>query len=536
MNANDIERLTGMAEHYAKDGCFRKAAFYKRFAALKAVSLHLEKPDWEQCYYLLLSSFDGYNLTLDPVVYQQRVNENSSGWPGIHLQLMQELVTTACRMNNDAAALRHLSFLVHSLFEHLTPNQRKKFATQLLEISPKVTDVSSLNLREGYTMAEVHFTKLPLVTQFKLENLPPHLRPIKLKARSRSGVLASNPPSPFIFTPLQINRSTTNTPRKSLSSAETLNFKWAQDESCQTTIQLHNLLPMELCIKDLQLITEGLEFETLPICLTLPPESSNSLPVKLSGIPKSSGKLEILGYSLTCLGVQSNCRLKELPNAKKMRLPMNYTIDVIPPLPLMQLSSSLSPLNQFSQMPDVNYVIVSGHISLYAGENREFTVTVTNNSTNGELIELINVNVITKSKRNEKFSLTWDKEAINKELPLASGNSFNFVLSFDSVGSFVMEMASKKSKKAAKASSASASMHNSVHNSPMHNSAINIKKSQLGATLANFLSELHTAGNKPKQQDQTVLSNTNQYLPKVRIELLATYTLYTHLVYVLTLI
>ncbi|CAG2112288.1 unnamed protein product, partial [Medioppia subpectinata] len=27
-----------------------QAAFYRRFAALKAVSLHLQNPDWEKCY------------------------------------------------------------------------------------------------------------------------------------------------------------------------------------------------------------------------------------------------------------------------------------------------------------------------------------------------------------------------------------------------------------------------------------------------------------------------------------------------------
>lgn len=506
-----------IAELYANIGYLRKSAFYKRFAALKAVSTNLQNPNWERCYYLLLPALEGYFLTLDPNEYQRRLNINDCGWPGIHLQLLQELITTSMRMNNEPLAMRHLSFLLHSLFDYLTASQRKDFSTRLLSLSSGCGEGSPvpLKLPNGSIIPSVNFTKFPLVTGFKVQCLSPQLRPIKLKSKLKPLTVSSTPSSPFIFTPLQLNRSTHNTPRKSVSMSTQLDFKWIQGEVCQIALMVQNILPIELNANHMSILTDGIAFETHPISLSLPPESSQT-PINLSGIPRNTGNIDILGYSTHVLGVKSDCRLRELPGAKRMKLPNCYTIEVIPPLPLMGLKCTLPKSNHICTIlpPETNHIFYSGSISLYAGEKRKCTVTLTNQSPNGELIEIVNISVCSKlSKENQQLLFEWDDNAINNDLPLDSGSSLDFELTINAIGGFVADIApaNKITKPKSNVTSSSTSPIGSHHNSPLHS-----KKSQIlgSSTLANFISDLQT--NKHKQKDKTV-TNVDHFSSKVKI-------------------
>jgi hypothetical protein len=519
-----IERLSMIADLYSNIGYLRKAAFYKRFAALKAVSLHLQSPNWEKCYYLLLPSLEGYGLTLDPMEYQRRIASNSIGWPGIHMQLLQELVTTSIKMNNEPLAVRHLSFLLHSLFDHLSANQRQEFATKLFTLSSRCGEGSPvpLKLPNGAVIPSVNLTKFPTVISFKVQNLSSHLRPIKLKSKLKANlsVNTSTPSSPFIFTPLQFNRSNANTSRKFASAPTLLDFKWSEGEICKIAVILHNYLPIELNISHMGIMTDGLAFETYPTSLSLGAESVSST-VNLTGIPRASGKLDILGYTTHALGVKSDCRLKELPNAKKMKLPNSYTIEVIPHLPLIGISCSLPKANQFSTIlaNDGNHIAYSASISLFAGEKKTCKITLSNNSPNSELIEIINVVVISKlPKHSEKQLFEWNEDSINNELPLACGSAITFDLTVNAIGGFVVESNTKKSNTSSNRStttSATQSPYGSHHNSPIHTGGTSAtKKSQLlgSTTLANFISELQTS-NKQKQSDKQIISNNLEPYP-----------------------
>lgn len=61
-NEEQIKRLTIISDLYTEIGYHRKAAFYKRFAALKAVSLNLSDPNWSQCYDLLIPALEGLHI------------------------------------------------------------------------------------------------------------------------------------------------------------------------------------------------------------------------------------------------------------------------------------------------------------------------------------------------------------------------------------------------------------------------------------------------------------------------------------------
>lgn len=44
----------------------RKAAFFKRIAAMQCVAPSNPKQAWVQCYYILLQALEGYKISLDP--------------------------------------------------------------------------------------------------------------------------------------------------------------------------------------------------------------------------------------------------------------------------------------------------------------------------------------------------------------------------------------------------------------------------------------------------------------------------------------
>lgn len=57
-------------------GFLRKAAFCQRLAATRQVSPSNPNPDWQRCYYLMLHSFPGHKLSLDPnYVIQHQVGK-----------------------------------------------------------------------------------------------------------------------------------------------------------------------------------------------------------------------------------------------------------------------------------------------------------------------------------------------------------------------------------------------------------------------------------------------------------------------------
>jgi len=506
-NEEQIRRLTIISQLYAEIGYHRKSSFYKRFAALKAVSLNLSNPNWEQCYSLLIPALEGYHLTLDPLEYERRsfVSNRAIGWVGIHLQLMQELITTARRMKLDQVAIRHLSFLLHSLFEFLTPAQRQEFSGQLSALSTKCGEATSipLTLDNGTVIPTVNLTKFPLLTTFKVENLPASLRPHKL--RNKLDIKEnSSPSSPFIFTPLQLNRPI----RKSsaINIGQIQDFKWVENVPSEVTLNIFNHLSSELAVSEITLITEGVKFEVSPINVVLPPESGPEK-MTLTGIPRGHGKLTILGYTTHVLGVKNNCSLKDLPNAKKLKFPTNYCIDVVPALP--EISLDCVGLNKLAistplTLPEMDYVVSTFNVSLFMGERKTFSVCLTNLSAHDELVECVSVRVISKMKKHDEGRLISQVSGFDSKLPLEKGASISVPIEIFGIGEFVAETIDKPQLALSSLKSGTSSP---AHSSSGLGSPVHSKKQpmQLGTALANFLSDLQT----PNTVSAMKLNNRN---------------------------
>lgn len=550
-NDERVKRLTVIADLYTEIGFHRKAAFYKRFAALQSVSVELTSPNWSHCYDLLVSSLDGYKLTLDPMEYEERMvvtSKLSCGWAGIHIQLLQELITTARKMNANAIAMRHLTFLLQSLVSHATPKQRKEFAGQLEQLSRICGEGAPvpLTLESGLVIPSVNLSKFPYVVSFTVKNLAPHLRPFKMKTTLDAATAASqaalNPSSasPFIFTPLQLNRPLNPSRKSSVDLSQVLEYQWVQNEPCSVLLQVYNHLPIELTVDHMKLLTNGVPFDDIPLCISLGAESGPT-PVTLTGTPTSSGRMEIQGYSTHVLGVKSSCLLRQLPHRRKMKVPHVFLIDVVPPLPLLSLScpdldkssylSSNTSSSSLLQSADVDYVSGNYSLTLYAGQRKSVSIFVANSSScQDQLIELISMRTVskqlTKSEENQFISLNCD---IESNLPLKAGASFEFNIDFYGFFDFMVPE-SKRSQYisyARKKSGTATPIHPSGPNSllTVTNSALAspVKKAsgatssnnlQIGTALSNFLSKLQAKKDRSKD-DSRPDSSLESYPSKV---------------------
>lgn len=111
-----MHRFNALSELYSRLGFHRKAAFFKRVAAMRCVSPHNPHPNWALCHSLLLQLVEGYKISLNP-------SDNSIfgfyGWPRLQMQVMQELVGTAKRKGNSALATKHMTLLVHTMLPHV---------------------------------------------------------------------------------------------------------------------------------------------------------------------------------------------------------------------------------------------------------------------------------------------------------------------------------------------------------------------------------------------------------------------------------
>uniref|UniRef100_A0AAX7W2Y4 Trafficking protein particle complex 9 n=1 Tax=Astatotilapia calliptera TaxID=8154 RepID=A0AAX7W2Y4_ASTCA len=156
-----IQRYSILSELYELIGFHRKSAFFKRVAAMQCVAPTIPEPGWRACYKLLLETLPGYSLSLDPKDFSKGTHR---GWAAVQMRLLHELVYASRRMGNPALSVRHLSFLLQTMLDFLS-DQEKKEVTQSLEnyTSKCPGGMEIITLPDGLKLPPVPFTKLPIV-------------------------------------------------------------------------------------------------------------------------------------------------------------------------------------------------------------------------------------------------------------------------------------------------------------------------------------------------------------------------------------
>ncbi|XP_008196943.1 protein brunelleschi [Tribolium castaneum] len=414
-----IQRFETLAELYTQIGFTRKAAFCQRLAATRYVSPQNPAPNWNRCYNLMLHSLPGHRLSLDPA----EMREVEQGWPILQIQLLQELVVAAKRMGHSALATRHMTFLLQTMWQHLTPTEQKELAIQLQALSAQCEGSPvPLVLDSGVVIPPANLTNIPLCHSFVLRNLQPHLQPRKIQAVKQDT-------GPFLFTPIHFG----SLDRRSTASQTKMAFLWVENEPCEVTLKLSNPLPFELKVSDMRLLTSGVVFESLPETVVLSPSGAPPSVTTLHGTPRESeGQLQLQGYSTHTLGVKSNCRLRHMNG-----FPPHYEVEIVPSLPLLEVKTSLPQSASFSSFHDYENVVTSASVSLHHGESAECTVTITNiGHVDVEMLEVSMQTVLEPALQEQMF--TWSQENLLSQLPLKPNCSASLTLYLYAAGSFLV--------------------------------------------------------------------------------------------------
>jgi trafficking protein particle complex subunit 9 len=406
-----VRRFETLTELYQQIGYHRKAAFCQRLAAWRHIAQNNTNPDWAASYRLMLESFQGHKLSLEPT----EVLESNQGWPCLQIDLLQQLIGAARRLGQSALATRHMTFLLQTQWRNLSSSDQKEMALQLQNLSSQCEGSPvPLYLENGTFIPPANLTDLPFCETFQLKDLSASLRPHKIERDKVSNV--------FIFTPIHMNSSIDRRTENAKKRDQNVNFLWVQHDKSEIAIKLHNPLPFELQVTDMRLLTDGVVFESLPESVVLQPNGSQS--ISLFGTPLEVGELEMNGYSTHTLGVKSNCRLKHM---FARNFPVNYKINVIPALPIMSITTSLPQLTTAvsSGLSHSEEVINSVSASLFNGETQICDVTIENKS--NILIEYIETSL--QSGFDQKLQgriFSYNFEDIRKQLPIKPKESITF--------------------------------------------------------------------------------------------------------------
>ncbi|XP_062121114.1 protein brunelleschi [Drosophila sulfurigaster albostrigata] len=420
--AERVKRFEIMTELYQQIGYQRKAAFFQRLAALKHVQQGSQAPDWTQSYRLMLGSFTGYLLSLDPL----EVLENAAGWPALQIDLAQNLITAARRLGQSALATRHMTFLLQTQWDNMTATEQSEMAVQLQNLSAQCEGSPvPLVLDNGTVIPPANLTDLPYCMEMVVKDLPTHLRPQRIKiAKADSG--------PFLFTPIHFNSVDRRDKKKDKNK---IAFLWVQNDLSEVCVRLRNPLPFELAVTDMRLLSNGVVFESLPQTVILQPHVPTN--VALHGTPIETGQLDLQGYSTHTLGVKSNCRLKHM---RGRHLPPNYLVDVIPALPRISVKTSLPQTATFSNMNKADIVVTSASLTLYNGESSSCTITIKNESNTLPLEHLeVNINSNVEQEMQKKM-FRIDEQALQAQLPVAPQGTLEFVVDIYAEADFVCPM------------------------------------------------------------------------------------------------
>lgn len=419
-----VRRFEVLTDMYKVIGYNRKAAFCQRLAAWRHVAQSNPNPNWSASYKLMLESFPGHKLSLEPT----EVLTKNIGWPVLQIDLLQQLVGAARRLGHSALATRHMTFLLQTMWKHLTPTEQREMALQLQNLSAQCEGSPvALNLESGTTIPPANLTDLPYCSSLQLKELSPSMRPHKL-------VITKTDYGPFIFTPIHfgsIDRRGRGSGRAN-KNERNCSFDWIQHDLCEVTIQLANPLSFELPVSDMRLLTDGIVFESLPQTVILQPNHTTT--ITLQGTPLEVGELLVRGYSTHTLGVKSNCELKDM---RDRQFPKEFAVNVIPALPRLEIQTSpaQSP-STFTPNSSSSDVIATASMTMYNGESQELTVTLKN--TSKVPIEHLDCKITSSIdpallKRIFRFS----PEELQAKLPLLPDQTLEFAVTIFGEADFV---------------------------------------------------------------------------------------------------
>lgn len=88
--------------------------------------------------------------------------DDSSGWPRLQRQVLQDLVVAATRLSNNGLATRHMTFLLQTMWYHMTSGERLDAAMQLKKLAELCEGSPvALVLDNGFVIPPANLLNIP---------------------------------------------------------------------------------------------------------------------------------------------------------------------------------------------------------------------------------------------------------------------------------------------------------------------------------------------------------------------------------------
>ncbi|VDN03575.1 unnamed protein product [Thelazia callipaeda] len=368
------------AEVYRKIGFNRKYAFFARLAVLFRLHTADNKDrtvaDYRQIYPILYRTLVGYGLPENPKDFSGDLTQLGP----VHIQrrALSEVLISALRAEYYDVAIRHVCYILQVYYDSMDKEVSTRMFDELKNLVASRSVQHQLNQhislpQHNLIIPPVQMMRFPKLEKFAICPLPGHLAARIIRPKLQSDI--------FIYSPFQ----------REVASKVT----WIRDCACEVSVSVNNCLPFELSVFNLTLLSEGCAFEPIPVRLILAPSDVNteSVDIKLIGVPRESGRLTITGYSCEVLGVRNVCRLRDLPQRMKSKAYHSsvFDIEVLPALPVLELETSLNraPISEEDIEP-------TAEITVYSGQTFEHSVSLVNTSEN---IAVRNVKLIVQQPK-----------------------------------------------------------------------------------------------------------------------------------------
>ncbi|KAL7596514.1 hypothetical protein Lser_V15G31302 [Lactuca serriola] len=322
-----------------------------------------------------------------------------SQWSTLQMVVLKEILLSAVRAGDPLAAWSAAARLLRSYYPLITPSGQNGLATAL--------NNSAERLPSGTHCPD---PALPFVRLHSFPLHPSQMDIIKRTPGRPDWWAGSAPSGPFIYTPFTKGDQTTTTKQ---------DLVWVVGEPVQVLVELANPCGFDLLVNSIYLSVHSGNFDSFPITVTLPPNSSKV--ITLSGIPTKTGPVSIPGCIVHCFGVVTEHFFKDVDNlllgaqqglvisdpfrccgsgngkVKNTNVP---SITVVPSLPLLVSRT----------------VGGDGAVILYEGEIREVWISIANAGT--VAVEQAHVSL---SGKNQESVISIGLEALESALPLKPG-------------------------------------------------------------------------------------------------------------------
>lgn len=320
-----------------------------------------------------------------------------SQWSTLQMVVLREILLSAVRAGDPLAAWSAAARLIRSYYPLITPAGQNGLAVALAN--------SAVRLPLGTRCGD---PALPFIRlhSFPLQTSPTDI--IKRNLAREDWWVGSAPSGPFIYTPFSKGEQNNSNKQELI---------WVVGEPVQVLVELANPCGFELIVDSIYLSVHSENFDSFPICVNLPPNSSKV--ITLSGIPTKEGPVAIPGCIVHCFGIITEHFFKDVENllagaaqglvlsdpfrscgSAKLKNIYIPNISVVPPLPLL-----------------VSHIVGGdGSVTLYEGEICDVWISLANAGT--VPVEQAHISL---SGKNQDSVVSVAHEILKSALPLKPG-------------------------------------------------------------------------------------------------------------------